>query len=139
MKQTSRHRLVDGLESIQNLIAYASHLQEVANSYGVNEKVTEADRDFCLEFIDRSIELRRDAMQKIQKEFSGDMLYWCAVKHAIAQRWLATEMLYTNTLDEELISIQQRASELMYATISKFTNQEVVTCWRCMADALEAK
>lgn len=134
--QTSRHWILDWLESISNLIAYTSHLQEIANSYWLNDEVTEDDYNFAMEYIDKSIQLRRDMMSMIKNEFDTNHIYRCAVKHAIAIRWTATEVSYTDIENAKYLDIQQSATEILYVTLSKWLNQEVVTCWRCMEDML---
>ena len=65
MTKTSRHRLIDTVEYIANNIALASHFQEILNS-DMNESF---DKSWIEEQRNKSIEDRRNAMQKIKDEF----------------------------------------------------------------------
>lgn len=137
MKQTSRHWMVDWIQLIGSCVAQCSHLQEVLNSYTQNPDITKEDAEFCSEQISRYTKVRRDVMEKIRQSFDGNMHYWCSLKHAIESRQYATEVLYAEPENMDLMKIQQECSNWMYAILSKFIWQEITTCWRCFHDAIQ--
>lgn len=136
MQQTSRHRLVDWIELIGNCIAICSHLQENLNSYWKNEEITAEDAELCKEQIDVYTMIRRNTMERIMQDFSWNKHYRCALKHAIGIWTYATEIAYANREDWYFRRIQDHASESMYSILSKFINQDITTCGRCLADNL---
>lgn len=132
MKQTSRHRILDNIELIGNAIASCSHYQELLNSNNVAfEK--KAMYEYLLE---QNIKLRRDCMSLIEKV---DENLWCALKHAIGQWQYATELYYADIDNAILKEIQQRASDIMYETLSQYMGMEMTTCGRCLNDQLTEK
>lgn len=134
--QTSRHYVIDAIQMIGSLVAECSHLQEIVNSYWTNDEITSDDAMFCVERIRECNDIRRWIMDKIKNDFNGNMHYWCSLKHAIEIWQYATEIMYANMDDTYLVHVQHKASDMMYSILSKFINQEITTCWRCMNDVL---
>ena len=132
MTKTSRHRLIDTVEYIANNIALASHFQEILNS----EMDESFDKSWIEEQRNKSIEDRRNAMQKIKDEFIWDPHLWCILKHSIAMYGYATEMLYANKRDTTFIALQQNANDNLFIVLSKFIGEEVTTCGRCFNDMI---
>lgn len=136
MKQTSRHWLIDWVQMIGSCVAMCSHLQEVVNSYWTNPDITLEDVEMCVDQVKSYVKIRRDLMDMIRKEYDWDMHYWCALKHSIEAWQYATEILYANPDDIELVSMQQKASDNMYTILSRFIKQDITTCGRCLNETL---
>lgn len=129
MKQTSRHRILDAVELIGNLIASASHYQELITAVDQSEeKVVQ-----YTEQLKRVVALRRDIMSQLEKQ---DDEVWCLLKHSIAQYTYATELYYANFDSPFFQYAQEECSSLMYETLSQFLGMEIVKCGRCLNDEL---
>lgn len=127
MTTTSRQPIIDIIELIANLIASASHLQELIESEeDLNKK------DEYIEQLYELIDIRREVMKQIECK---DNTWRCSLKHAIAQRWYVVEIYYTERTHEreELLSV---LTKYMYKTISRYMWVEISDCSRCLADAL---
>lgn len=133
MERTSRWWLLDMVNFIADNIAFVSHAQELINANSSTQDNLESNADL-ITIRDEATEMRRFAMQYIQKELDCDKHYWCLVKHAIWSYQYATECLYANINDPLLVLLQQKAYENMVATVSKRVKSEMVTCSRCLED-----
>ena len=74
---TSRQPVIDIIELISNLIASASHLQELIE---IEDDLDKKD-ELWLELYEL-IDIRRAIMKEIECK---DKRYWCSLKHAISQ------------------------------------------------------
>lgn len=137
MKQTSRNWLIDWVEYIGQLLAYCSHLQEIIDWYGQNDDISQDDYIWAIENIMDTVKDRRDAMQVIKDMYNGNEKIRCALKHSIFAYTLATEMLYANWDNKQIINLQRNAAYRMYRTLSKFINVEVVSCGRCLSEQID--
>lgn len=137
MQQTSRHRLLDAVELIWQQCALVSHCQEIIDSYWTSEEVTIEDVTLAEETIINCNSVRRNIMQNILLHFKWNKLYWCQVKHSVFAYELSCELLYADWNNISFLENQRKCAENMYKILSKFINQDVVVCWRCLNDALE--
>ena len=127
MTTTSRQPIIDIIELIANLIASASHLQEMIEN--------EEDLDIRDEYTNQLYELidiRREVMKQIECK---DNKWRCSLKHAIAQWNYALEIYYAERTkqNEDIVSA---LTKYMYTVISRYMGVEIVDCSRCLIDAL---
>lgn len=127
MTTTSRQPIIDIIELIANLIASASHLQEMIEN--------EEDLDIKDEYTNQLYELidiRREVMKQIECK---NNTWRCSLKHAIAQWNYALEIYYAdrNKQNEDIVSA---LTKYMYTIISRYMGVDVVDCSRCLADSL---
>ena len=126
--KTSRVPLWDIIETIANLIASASHLQELISAEAETEENKDRYNDMLLELVD----IRRAIMDQLPK---WDTKVWCNVKHAIAQWWFALEIYYAERTDFWK-DIVDWLSKYMYKIISEYLGMEISDCWRCINDMI---
>lgn len=156
---TSRWRVIDAVNFIQEQIALASHCQELIHYYDneiANLDAESHDMDpaspnnpilkrWVQEDLLASINIQRRSMMKmIEESFQWNHLHRCQLKHAIASYQFATEVLYAQSEGKiwypTFEFIQKKAYENMIGVLSLFTNQEeFVTCGRCLDDMLSSK
>lgn len=124
---TSRQPIMDMIELISNLIASASHLQELIDWEEDLDRKDELQQQLY-----NLVDMRRAIMKEIQCK---DNKYWCSLKHAIAQRWFAIEVLYAerNIFRQEVVDW---LTKFMYQTISAYMWLDIVDCGRCLADRM---
>lgn len=133
--QTSRSRVLDGVEMIGQLLALNSHLQEICDSYWKSDEVSDEELESCKWMIRMNNSVRRGIMDKIKTE-NSDHKRWCAVKHSIFAYELSCEVMYANVWDEDIANYQSMCAENMYNILSRFLWLEVTLCWRCINDEL---
>lgn len=151
-KQSSRSWVLDAIEALINLIALASHSQELLNtlvydySLEVNtskKKEIEDQIHMQYQILNDSVDMRRDLTSQIKSEFDCNEKMWCSFKHAIAQYWYATELMYAYKDSEHkpfYENYQQRAYELCMGIVWLFLwLDEIVPCARCVNEILEQK
>lgn len=80
---------------VGQLLALNSHLQEIADSFGENDKISIEEYDACKVMIESNNITRRGLMDKMKSELS-DHKRWCCVKHSIFAYELACEIMYAN-------------------------------------------
>lgn len=124
---TSRQPIMDMIELISNLIASTSHMQELIDWEQDMDKKYELQQQLY-----ELVDIRRTIMKEIKCK---DNQYWCTMKHAIAQRWFAIEVLYA-TRDLLWEDIVDSLTKYMYKTISAYMWLEIVDCSRCLQDML---
>ena len=137
------------IELIANLIASYSHHNELAHSIDDDIKLyNEKEEDIPEELIkevdwhqkkmEQLLSDRRKAMQMLKNMAKEpDMHMWCLVKHSIACYQFSQELLNTDMDCIDYITLADNAYRYMYECVSKFLWVELVTCWRCLKDALD--
>lgn len=124
---TSRQPIIDIVELITNLIASTSHLQELIDWEEDVDRKDELQQQLY-----ELVDMRRAIMKEIQCK---DNKYWCSLKHAIAQRGFAIEILYA-TRDMFRQDVVDSLTKYMYKTLSAYMWLEISDCGRCLADQL---
>lgn len=122
---TSRQPIIDIVELISNLIASASHLQELIE----NEEDLDKKDEYTNQLYEL-IDIRRWIMQQIECK---DKNLRCSLKHSIWQRGFAIEIYYA-THDEFWKDVMIALTKYMYKTLSAYMGLEIVDCSRCVAD-----
>lgn len=138
------------IELIANLIASYSHHYELYNSIqdeldNAYETDTIVPDDLVEEakwHFDKMSELTFNRRKAMKQLFNmgwevRDEKMWCLVKHAIASYQFSQELLATDEDNQVYIWLAQNASKYMYQCVSRFLWVELVTCWRCLKDALD--
>lgn len=137
------------IELIANLIASYSHHNELSHSIDDDIKLyNEKEEDIPEELIkevgwhqekmEQLLSDRRKAMQMLKNMAKEpDMHMWCLVKHSIACYQFSQELLNTDMDCIDYITLSDNAYRYMYECVSKFLWVELVTCWRCLKDALD--
>lgn len=136
------------IELIANLIASYSHHNELYNSIQVEiaaamDKWEDTDAlieegEWHYKKMSELLEERRNAMRLLKEMWVNvDEHMWCLVKHSIACYQFSQELLNTNMNNFDYMWLAERAYQYMYECISKFLWVELVTCARCLSDALK--
>lgn len=127
MTTTSRQPIIDIIELIANLIASASHLQEMIENEEDFDK-----RDEYTNQLYELIDIRREVMKQIECK---DNTWRCSLKHSIAQWNYALEVYYAdrNKNNEDIVSA---LTKYMYTVISRYMGVDVVNCSRCLEDQI---
>lgn len=124
---TSRQPIIDMIELIANLIASASHLQEMIE----NEEDLDKKDEYTNQLYEL-IDIRREVMKQIECK---DNTWRCSLKHSIAQWNYALEIYYAdrNKNNEDIVSA---LTKYMYTVISRYMWVEISDCSRCIMDAI---
>lgn len=145
---SSRWSETELLELIANLIASYSHHNELYNSLQVEIESKQESWESIDELVEESkwhynkmeylLWERRNAM-RLLKEMANDSdeTLWCICKHSIACYQFAQELLNTDMENTAYMGLSEWTYQYMYECVSKFLWVELVTCWRCLKDALE--
>lgn len=150
-RETSRGVVVDLVEVIKEQLAIYSHLQELYKEVIDNieaAKNTWANDDYIQELEGKAYRFSKDLkdiyarrqqsmneLKKLAKEYNVKM--HCLLKHAIKERGIAEEV-WNSDMDNVIYEqIMLDAETFMYKILSQYLWTEIVTCWRCLKDALE--
>lgn len=136
------------IELIANLIASYSHHNELYNSIQVEiaaamDKWEDTDAlieewEWHYKKMSELLEERRNAMRLLKEMWVNvDEHMWCLVKHSIACYQFSQELLNTDMNNFDYMWLAEAAYQYMYECISKFLWVELVTCARCLSDALK--
>lgn len=149
---TSREAALDAIELITNQIALTSHCQELINTYSIDyekehyqsnkEKIAvKIDQQF--EIMSKAIDMRRELTNQIKEEFDTEPKMRCSFKHAVAAYGFATELAYAYK-DTDKAPFYQKFQQQSYEQLMKVASlflwlEEILSCGRCLLEALQAK
>lgn len=138
---TSRHWVLDAVESIKNCEAIVSHCNEIMDSiYDEVQKREPGSNDpLCVKYETlykikvKSMKLRRKMMSKLQEAYeNADPNYRCILKHAINVKGFIDEVDDAN--HNEFYQECSDAYKIMSLALSQFIWEEPELCARCLLD-----
>lgn len=137
----------DLIRAITQLVCTEGHYKTLIEKYNseLNNGLTEdfegtVDRmNDALDELEKTAELRRELMLRLQEDYEGNVEYWCIVKHLSAAAYNAFEAFQASDNDAALLNTYLTINARFVKALSQWLGMEPVECAACFSDALKGK